>query len=1252
MEEIKRITLTIDGKEISTEPGKTVLTVARENGIEIPTLCFDPRLPPYGSCLLCVVEIEGIAKLVLSCTTEVRDKMVVRTNNERIFKARKEVLDMLLSNHFADCRGPCYEECPAHVDVQGYLALAKDGKYKAALELIRQTNPLPLVCGRVCVRKCEAACRRQEVDSSVAINFIKRYVSDLEYDNLDKPIVAKRNGRKVAIVGGGPGGLTCAYFLARNGYQVKIFEQHPKLGGMLRWGIPDYRLPQHALDKEIQYVLDHGIEAQTNVRLGRDFSLDDLKNQGYDAIFLALGAQLAKGMQIKNEQTEGVVGGVTFLERVKKEGAPNLKGHVVVVGGGNTAVDAARTALRCNASKVSILYRRTRAEMPADEVEIEDALAEGVEIKYLVAPLEVISENGTVKSLRVQEMRLGEPDASGRRRPVPIEGGEYEVLCNTIIAAIGQDSDLTGIKGNKLGDIDSTKWGTIVADDATLMTNQAGVFAGGDVVTGPAAAIDAIGAGRRAAMVIDRYIQTGQVIPPRQDFRSSRTKLGDIPAAFFETFEKVSRSIMQQTDAESRVGSFAEVDQGITPEAVGTETGRCLQCGCADIYTCELKKWAGEYTVDQGKFKGKVKKYKVDNRHPYVLLDPNKCILCGKCVRTCESLLGVSALGFINRGYDMVVRPSMEKPLQETTCISCGNCIESCPTGAVSYNVPWERLWRRSEIARLESVCNYCGTGCTVVFNKDDEKFWNITAKEESPYVKGELCVRGRFGHRHILTQNRLVEPKVLEGTVQKTTNLEYAIEAAAKGLQDVYKKHGGSALAFLVSPKATNEEVFMVQKIAREVFNSNNVASLYDITLGDDSAMLFNAFGVTASTVTRQQVEGADVIVLLNSNVTEENPVLSFTLKRAVRKGAALISISAMEVEMNNVASLWVHTRRGTNTALLNAAISEILKAGRYDEAQINRLTENFGAFKEQKFISLAEAEDTTGVDKADIQRFAEMISEPGKKVVFIYNRSSVVEKSEGDLQAIANIQLLTGNIGKDNAGILLTGDHSNYQGHKDLFATPHAPRENRRLGDPQGSRTYAELKEALLGGTIKGMLIFGEDFAISKEHEDILSAAEFVAVVDMFENETTGFAHVAIPGTAYAETEGCVTSQDRKVQAFTRIFEPPAGKTALEILAGLYAKVSGKTAPSIADVRSDIAGINPLYRKIVDIGEHGSFSWNETEAGGELLFATGFLTPSGKAAFTLGGDQAQKPFRRQTFCFSSIDKVYRSSRYVLFAQ
>jgi formate dehydrogenase major subunit len=1236
-----KITLSIDDREVCADAGQTILEVARDNGIEIPTLCHDPRLAPYGSCLVCVVEVEGFSKPVLSCTTEAKAGQKIATESEAIFAARKAALDMLLSNHNADCRGPCYEKCPADVDVQGYLALAHEGRDKEALELIRKTNPLPLVCGRVCVRYCEGACARNSIDESpVAINFIKRYVSDLEHDNLDPPQKAEPNGHKVAIVGGGPGGLTAAYYLAQAGCAVTIFEAHPKLGGMLRYGIPDYRLDQDVMDKEIQYILDHGVEVKTETRLGRDFTLDQLKEQGYDAFFLALGAQKAKSMRVKNEDAPGVVGGIGYLDEVTKDGVPEHTGHVLIVGGGNTAVDASRTALRSGADKVSILYRRTRKEMPADDVEIEDAIEEGVNIDFLIAPTEVLTgDDGRVSALRCLRMELGEPDSSGRRRPVPIEGSEFDIECTLIIAAIGQDADVSGIRGNeKLGEIKESRWATIDADPHSFGTNIDGVFAGGDAVTGPEAAIDAIAHGRKGAEALLRYL--GEKAMPKviPEFLSRQQ---NVPESYWERFDKTQRATMRQKPVAERIVSFEEVDVGIDPDKVVAETGRCISCGCSDVFTCELKKYASDYQVEQTRFAGKAMRFEPDTRHPFITLDPNKCIVCGRCVRTCDDLQGVAALGFVNRGFDMIVKPSMGKPLAETSCISCGNCIEACPTGAITFKLPFERPgpWRT---APSESVCNYCSVGCNLVFNKTNDAMWNVTAREQDAWTPGELCVRGRFGHREILEEQRLTEAKRKNGAGHQPISVEEAVKQAASGLKAVADKHGPESLGFFISPKATNEETFLFQRLAREVFGTNNIASLYDLTQIGLGAELDEMFGVTASTISREQVEEADVVVVINSNVADENPVLGFAVQRAFRGGAELVIVGPTSTSLNRRGVRWLDTRRGSNTQLLEGLAAELLRVGAIDKEALAKV-EGFTAWAERQGATLAQTAKATGLDKDAIKQLAELLGDKEQNVVFVYNGSSVLDKCPGDLEAIGALLLATGRVGREKNGLLLCHEHSNYQGHKDLFGDSDAVG---RLGAKlAGAKSVAELDEALQQRKLKGLFIFGEDFAVDKQHQELLAEAEFVVVCDMFETDTSALAHVVIPGSAYAEAAGSVTTLDRTVRAFEPVFPAPAGKSGFELLAEIFGLAAGTEVPSLEAVRAQIGEANPRYAKLASLSAGESHQWNEN-GGGSVLFAERFLTADAAARFPGERNGAPATQDGKRVCYSTIERMYRRTR------
>ncbi len=504
-----KIKVTINGKEIEAEPGKTILEVVREHDLDrIPTLCYSPDLDPYGSCFLCVVEVKGRWNLVPACATRLVPGMEVETRNARVVAARKTALELLLSNHYADCVAPCREGCPAGVDAQGYIALSAMGQYGRAVDLIRETNPLPAICGRVCVRKCEVVCRRSDVDKPVGINAVKRFVTDAPGTYDGEPECDPPSGKTVGIVGAGPAGLTAAWFLGRKGHKVVLYEAQERSGGMLRYGIPTYRLPDDVIDAEVDFISRTGAEIQYNVKVGEDVTLDELLRR-HDAVFVGTGAWAGKPMRVEGEfETDGVVSGADFLREKVDNQAP-MSGTVVVVGGGNTAMDVARTSWRLGADKVIVLYRRTRAEMPADEMEIEDCLDEGIEITELAAPVGIVADKGRLKALRCIRMKLGEPDESGRRRPIPMEGSEYDLPCDLAVASIGQNPVLKGLTSVAGEEVGRTKWSTFIADEETMRTNVDGLFAGGDAVNdGPTVAIDAIRDGRRAARAIHSYVGT------------------------------------------------------------------------------------------------------------------------------------------------------------------------------------------------------------------------------------------------------------------------------------------------------------------------------------------------------------------------------------------------------------------------------------------------------------------------------------------------------------------------------------------------------------------------------------------------------------------------------------------------------------------------------------------------------------------------------------------------------------------------
>ena len=538
------------------------------------------RKPGYVDETKCT----GCGECAQVCPVELKSEFDQGMGNRKaIYKPFAQAIPNI---YVIDKRGtaPCKAACPVGLDIQGYIALISQGKFREAFHLIRQKVILPATLGRVCTHPCETECNRGKVDEPLTIAALKRFVADYELNTRTDGIAhaPRTRDEKVAVIGSGPAGLCAANDLVLMGYGVAVFEALPVAGGMLAVGIPDYRLPKEMLKREIEDIKSLGVEIRLNSPVGKKgLTLDDLRQEGYKAIFIAVGAHRSANLGIPGEDFEGVHHGVSFLREVNLGGKVTPGGRVAVIGGGNVAIDAARTARRLGATGVTIVYRRSRREMPANEEEITEAEHEGIVIQYLVTPVRILGENGRVSGMECIRMELGAPDASGRRRPIAIEGSQFAMDVDAVILAIGQSPDLALLPEDSRFQVSPS--GTLVVDDKSMATSVPGVFAGGDAVLGPATVVQAIGAGHTAAIAIDSYLRNEMIPPEQQPLPTTTIEDLDLKGK-----ERKNRVIMPAVAPADRLTDFREVNLGLTAEMAIEEAKRCLNCGgCSGCRECE-----------------------------------------------------------------------------------------------------------------------------------------------------------------------------------------------------------------------------------------------------------------------------------------------------------------------------------------------------------------------------------------------------------------------------------------------------------------------------------------------------------------------------------------------------------------------------------------------------------------------------------------------------------------------------------------
>ena len=982
-EKQKMTKIILNGKEVSTVEGKTILDVALDNGIEIPTLCHDEELKPFGSCWVCAVQVKGRRGFVTSCGTEVLDGMEITTDSPEIHKARKMALELLLSDHYADCDAPCKIACPDHVDVQSYLALIANNQQHEAVKVIKETLPLPLSIGRVCPAFCEKECRRTLVEDPIAIRQLKRYAADVDLQDYWSYVPPREDAKekKIAIIGAGPSGLTCGFYLSNKGYDVTVFEAAPEAGGWLRYGIPEYRLPKAILRKEIELMCANGMVIKTETALGKDLTLSSLSKE-YDAVYLAIGAQKAVPMNVKGSDLPGCYLGVDYLKDYMLGREVKTGKKVCVVGGGNTAIDCARTARRLGAD-VTVVYRRTRKEMPAEAYEVDAAEEEGVKFHFLANPVEYLGDEQGIKKIVIEKMKLGEPDSSGRRRPEPT--GEYfNEEYDTVIAAISQipEIELFAAEDNQVDGqvLPLTRWSTAEVNEKLLYTGLKNVFAGGDFRLGPATAIEAIADGRRAAENIDKFLQRGcfdQTMLDKEPFTSIRAeKLSRMEDKLYKLYPRLSRQRMPEMEPQERSRSFAEVELGYTEEQALDEAARCLECGCFVNYRCQLRDHATAYGVDNALFFGEMNQHPIDETHPYIRRDPNKCIKCGRCVRICAEVQGAGVLGYIYRGFVTLVAPEFADSLTKTNCESCGKCITVCPVGALTEKSQLLKQYPLEDQV-VDQSCGICGTGCSIGIHLSMGDVSYITHSEVQDFNKRNICFYGRFGWQNFYSPRRLKTPmlKTEKGWQEITWSTAAAI---IKEKYDSAKEKG-----FLVSPHNTLEELLLIKELADQQSQTLSSSSYKKIFTDDIYSQWQNNLSYDDLTKT-------DQIVIVGE--------ISHTLRTLCR----------------------YHQRQGKKLTLVNAL-----------DNRFNKFADNL--YQENDLLKGLEAfqKDYT------VEHSGHNCSE---KIIFIYNRNRIAEK---DIQKVWEVSTSI-SIFQEGSGILETSDWNNLQGFRALNIAEFTPANN----------------------------------------------------------------------------------------------------------------------------------------------------------------------------------------------------------------
>lgn len=1132
---------------VEGQENETILKVAKRNGIDIPNMCYDERIESCGTCGMCICEVNG--EISNTCHRTIEENMKVFTETNRIIDARTKNLEMKLSTHKGDCKGPCVVACPAQCDAQGYVNLIREGDFESAIKLIKERLPLPAALGRVCPHPCEENCRRELIDEAVSIQWLKRAAADKDLDSEHPyiPEVRPETGKSIAVIGAGPMGLSAAYFLRQYGHAVTIYEAMPHAGGMLRYGIPQYRLPKEVLDAEIDIIRQMGVPIIFNTKMGRDISFEELQSQT-DAIVLALGAWKSTGIGCEGEDLDEVIGGIEFLEMNIRGEDTKVGRRVAVVGGGNTAMDVCRTCVRLGSEEVYSVCWHKIEDMAAEPLEIEEAEIEEVIFKNLYTPSKISKNaNGSLDVL-LNNMELGQPDETGRRTPITLSEAPHTIEVDMVILATGQAVAPLNIEG-----LEKTRRNGIAYDVNTYMTSIEGVFCGGDCGNDKISiAVEAMADARKAAISVHQYLNGEKI-----EYEVPVFSQDDPDFAGYEEREMHSKAYMLHLDPSERKDSFEEIVFGYSDKNAKQEASRCLECGCHDYSKCKLIDYAQEYKIEvKQTLEFEDRKY-LSNSDKFIRRNPNKCISCGKCIVACKDLMCIGAMGTISkdkRGKDMI---KFHNNLKANGCVGCGLCVSVCPTGALEGKGKTKAAYWNTN--KTKTTCTYCGVGCQLEFS---EKWGKIVAVSpvQGTANEGLCCVKGKFAYNFIQHPDRLTTPLIKKDGAFVPASWNEALDLIEEKLKETKAEFGPDSIVGFASAKVTNEENYLFQKFMRVAIGTNNVDHCARLCHASTVSGLAQTLGSGAMTNPLADVKNAEVIFVTGSNTTETHPVMGAYIRQAKRNGSKLIVADPKRIPLCDIADIYLQIKPGTSVALSNTMLHVIFKEGLEDTDYIAAHTEGIDELKAMVEKYTPEYGGAIcGLRPEEIVNAARMYAQSNAS--YIAYSMGITQHLNGthNVFSMSNLALATGNLGRPGTGINPLRGQNNVQGSCDMGALPGDYPAYQKVTNPdvkakfeklwgttlsdQVGHTVTSTCDAILNDEVKLLYVMGENPIVSDpDTTHITHALEkaFVIVQDIFMTETAEYADVILPATSYAEKDGTFTNTERRVQRVRKVVDP----------------------------------------------------------------------------------------------------------------